>query len=619
MAIHRLKNSFTAGELSPMMYDRVDFDRYKNGCKKLYNAVCSTQGPAVRRPGTRFVYDLNSLGLDTSNPLVRHIPFIFNKDEAYVFIFYMHTDGNARIVFGASDASGVPGLVTYGDPAITECPPGTPVTPTPGEIVTVTLPAGWDIEGFDWAQSGDEMYFVQSGLQPHILIRHDSGGECWELLAKTFTDEPAEWESGTTGAGWPERVTFHQQRLVFAANTLKPQTVWMTEAGDFDSFSINSPLLDSDAVTFTLDSGTQNKIKWMVSGKTLNIGTLGNEWTVQGNDQSALTPDNILAQRQTNSGSEPNKPLLVGITTLFVERHGRTVNEFVYDYTYDSYKTSDMAILSPHVTEKYSIVDWSYQRTPDSIIWCIREDGDLLGITYQRQHKVVGWHHHDTRGEFKAITVIPGNTREDDLWFTVMRMVGGQPKYYVERMEEWFKEEEAEWGRFLDSHLTYYGAPASTIYGLEHLEGDTVDVLADGTVHPECIVTSGEITLNNDYSHVVVGLPYTTEIRPTLPDVSTRTGTSLSRVSRITDLSVDFYRTLGCYIGKYDQDSGETEEEIPFRKPGDLTGTAVPLFTGWMKMDFLEGFGVTTEYFVRQKQPLPLTIRAMVDAVEVFE
>jgi hypothetical protein len=392
----------------------------------------------------------------------------------------------------------------------------------------------------------------------------------------------------------------------------------MTEAGDFSSFAVSSPLVASDAVTFTLDSGTQNKIQWVASGKSLHIGTLGNEWTVTGNSQAALTPENILAQRQTNSGSETNKPLLVGITTLFVERHGRTVNEFVYDYTFDSYKTSDMAILSRHLTEEFSIVDWSYQQTPDSIIWCVREDGALLGITYQRQHQVVGWHQHDTEGEFKTVTVIPGNTREDDVWFVVAREVDEETVYYLEKLEDWFFSEDAVDGRFLDSHLVYDGTAASTISGLDHLEGLTIDVLADGTVHPPVTVTSGEITLNKAYSTVVCGLPYTSEVRPHLVPVETREGgSSLGRISRTTNVAIDFYKTLGGYVGRVDSVDGEKEEELPFRVPWNLTGQAVPLFTGWYTYSFPEGFDTGVDYFIRQKQPLPMTVRSVVDEVEV--
>lgn len=613
MPTYRIKHSFTAGELSPLMNDRVDFERYKNGCKKLENMFCATQGPAVRRPGFKFIYDLNRLGLDINNPQVRMIPFIFNEVQAYSMIFYRHTDGSVKMVLGTTTQAGEDGLVVYGAVPITECPPGTPVTPISGNIVTLTFPDDWDIENFDWAQSADEMYIAQSGLQPHIIKRWDH--ECWELVEITFTDQPADWSDEN---GWPERVTFHQQRLAFAANIIRRQTIWMSMAGDFEDFGINSPLVDSDAVTFTLDSGTQNKIQWMASGKALAVGTLGNEWTVVGNDRTALTPTNILAQKQTNNGSETNKPLLVGLTTLFIERHGRIVNEFVYDYTFDSYKTSDLAILSPHLTENYSVVDWTFQQAPDSIMWCVRADGQMLGITYQRQHKVVGWHRHNTEGEFKTITAIPGNTREDDVWVIIKRVIDGGDRYYVEKLSDWFTGEDAEDGRFLDSHIVYQGYPTATVSGLDHLVNMLVDVLADGTVHPQVTVSAtGQITLNTTYSHIVMGLPYISEVRPHLPDVTTQEGTSRGRMQRVTNVAIDVYKSLGMWIGRVDQEDGEYEEEVPYRVPGDLMGQAVPLFTGWKWLAFPEGFDREAEYFIRQKQPLPLTVRGVVDEVEV--
>ena len=352
-----------------------------------------TQGPATRRSGFRYIYDINSIGLDTTNPLVRLIPFTFNEDQAYALLFYMHTDGDIRMVIGDQE-----GLVVYSNPVPDFCPPipyevaytgigtydipidigasievevrhtaaddtetvlvettdytitinadptadtinvtGGPTdsagtldfylktTASPGDIVTLTFPTGWDIENFDWAQSADEIYIAQSGLPPHVIKRH--GHTCWEIVELTFTDQPVDWSDDY---GWPERVTFHQQRLVYAANLLKRQTVWMSKAGSFYDFGQSGTIVDSDAVSFTLDSGTQNKIVWMLSGKSLNIGTIGNEWTVTGSTRAALTPENILAQRQTNNGSEANKALMVGITTLFVEKYGRVINEFVY-------------------------------------------------------------------------------------------------------------------------------------------------------------------------------------------------------------------------------------------------------------------------------------------------
>lgn len=606
---YRFKHSFTTGEITPLLFDRVDFERYKNSCKKLYNAYCMSQGPVDRRPGLRFIYSLNDLGMDTSDPRVRMVPFIFNEIQAYTMVFFMHTDGSPRVVFFTGN-----GIITFDDPPITECPPGTPVTPTPGDVVQVILDDEWDIEGFDWSQSGDEVYIAQSGLNCRILRRYDP--YCWELIDKTFTDQPADWSDE---GGWPERVSFHQQRLVFAATATYRQKVWMSQAGDFDSFAISSPLLASDAVSFTLDAGSNDKIKWLSSTRILQIGTLGNEWTVQGNSSStAITPENIIAQRQTNSGSEPVNPLNVGPTTLFLEKHGRVINEFVFDYSYDSYKTSDMSILAPHMTEYNSIEQWAYQATPNSVIWCIRDDGDLIGITYQSQHQVVGWHHHHTEGEFKACTSIPGDTREDDMWFVVKREVEGEDRYYVEKLEDIFSGESAEEGRFLDSHLIYQGAPTSTISGLDHLIGVSVGILADGTVHPnEVVAADGSITLNDEYSTILVGYDYTSEVRPVLVEAQDTQGLSAGRTQTTTNIHIDFYRTLGGFIGRVDAEGNEQEEQLPFRTPLDLTGQQVPLFTGWYKYSFPEGFSSEVDYFIRQKQPLPMTIRSVVDEVKV--
>ena len=624
MPFFRLKHSFTAGELSPLMQDRIDFDRYRNGCKILENMFCATQGPAIRRPGFKFVYDLNTIGFDPVAAKIRMIPFIFNELQSYVMIFYQHTDGSKKLVFATTNQSGEDGLVLGSGTTCDDIDPVPPIIEV-DEVVALTLPAEWDIEHFDWAQSGDEMYIAQPDLQPHIIKRWDNA--CWELVAVSFTDQPTDWSDQN---GWPERVTFHQQRLVFASNLLRPQTVWLSKAGDFNDFGVSSPLEDADAVTFTLASGTQNKIKWIDSGKSLYIGTLGDEWTVEGNDRSSLTPTNILARKQTNNGSEDNKPLKVGLTTLFVERHGRSINEFVYDYTFDSYKTSDMSILSPHLTEFFSIVDWTYQQTPDSIIWSVRDDGVMLGITYQRQHKVVGWHRHITQGEFRATSCIPGTTREDDVWVTVKRQINTEvdetldpvyeDRFYLEKLEDWFKSEQAEDGRFLDSHLVYKGDPALVISGLTHLANMTVEILADGTVHPPVrVAPEGELLLNREYSHVVIGLPYTSEVRPHLADADVRDGSSRGRTQRITNIIIDLYRSLGMYIGRWDREDGEHEEEVPFRVPGDLLGQAVPLYSGWYELAFPEGFDREAEYFIRQKQPLPLTVRGVVDEVEVQE
>ena len=609
---HRLKHTFTAGELSERLGARLDFDRYKNGCKKLRNMTCQVQGPATRRPGLKFVYDLNNIYIDTDEARVRMIPFIFAEDQAYALIFFQAESGEIYMVVGTDD-----GLVLA---------EGTT------DVYALDLPVGFNIEEFDYAQSLDEMYIAQPDMQPIIIIRNAYNDWSWADL--TFDCFPDDWPHDpitstvvtdadyTATSNWPETVTFHQQRLMYGGNNSKPQSIWTSAAGDYLNFGDFDDVTcggvdDADGMSFRLDSGTMNRIKWLISAKVLAVGTVGNEWTVQGAGQAAMAPQSLLAQRQTNMGSEKVKPLMVGLSTLFVERHGRTINEFKYEYTTDSYETSDRSVLATHFTDYHSIKDWTFQQLPDQVIWMVREDGIMLGCTYQREHKVVGWHLHETEGEFQALTSIPGQNRTDEVWVVVKREIDGADHFYVERLEDEFTGTEASEGRFLDSHVVK--TPSGTeVSGLSHLEGMAVDILADGTVHPERTVSGGVITLDDTYTEVVVGLQYTSEVRPYLSDMPMQDGSSHGRMQRITYVDIDFFKTLGGYIGKYDSEDGETEEELVFRRPVDEMGVQVPLFTGIYHYEFLEGFDRVAEYFIRQKQPLPMTVRGVVDVVEVF-
>lgn len=608
MGIHRLKHTFTAGEISPMMADRVDFERHKDGCEELINAVCVTQGPADRRPGFRFIYDIGSLGQHATNKAIRLIPFVYDEVQAYVLIFFYMPGANVQMAVACDH-----GLVLNSG--------GT-------APYVLDIGANFNIYTLDYAQTGDDLYLADRNVAPRRITRlaHNN----WSYTALSIISAPISWAANN----WPERVTFHQQRLAFASTVLNKQTIWCSKAGSFLDFGISSPLLDSDAVTFTLASGEHNRIQWLQSSKALNVGTLGNEWTVLGGVSGALSPKagGVISTRQTSVGSEPYKPLMIGMTTLFVERHGRTISEFTYDYAYDSYKTSDITVLAPHLTESYSITTWAYQQTPDSIVWCTRSDGVLLGLTYQREHKVVGWHRHYTDGVFQAVCCIPGQSREDEVWVIVRRVIGGVNKYYLEKMAPRPIRGTSPVGLcYADSYVSYpsgyytnpmtqTGAATNTISGLTHLAGEEVTILADGLVHPPVTVTAGgEITLNDTYTNVIIGLPYETKITPHLPDISISTGTTLGRTQRITKLDIDLYKTLGGIIARTDADNGVFEEELLYREESDTVNAPAPLFTGWKLFDFFEGFNAKPTYSLIQRQPLPLTVRCVVDTIEVYE
>lgn len=684
--VFRLKQNFTSGVLSPLMWDRTDFERHKNGCQVLENMIVRTQGPTSRRSGFKFIYSLTALQIDPLDPQVRFVDFIFNERQSYVVVMFKHISGVTRAVFmtgdglvvgtgqtydkviesqftmpesGGSagdytssypdtytvnsltvlyvDTSGietelventdytyttVDGTLTLTvtkddmDGGSVECALAcTTPSVTVGDIVFIDMPTDFQLRDFDYAQSADYLYMAQSAIQVHALVR--TANDSWAVMAITMTNQPKDWSADL---GWPETITFFQQRLAFGGNTLRRQTIWLSRAGDYHNFGREgATLVDSDAVTFTLDSGTQNKIQWLQAVKQLHVGTLGNEWTVSGGSLQSVTPTNVLSLRQTNNGSERIKPLMVGLTTLFVERFARVINEFVFDYQYDSFKTSDITILAPQITEHAEVIAWDYQQTPDSIIWCIMDDGVMNALTYQRQHKVIGWHNHHTQGKFLEVACIPGNQREDDVFVAVEREVGGVKVHYLEKKAPQFKSKEAKDSRFLDSYVLYQGAPASVLKGLGHLEGLEIDVLVDGAVHPSMTVEGGQVDILFPGSDIIGGLGFVSEAKPCVPEIPTEQGTSLTRRQRISHLHVKLYDSLGMSVGKIDEEGIEHVEEQPFRVPTDFTGQALPLYNGVYKMTFMEGFDDEAQYFIRQTQPLPLTITSVVDEIHIEE
>lgn len=604
------KYNFSAGEISDLATDRQELDRTRNGCYEMRNAIVRTQGPATRRSGFAFTYSLSGLGLDPADQRVRLVPFIFNKLQSYVLVFFKHTSGKIRCVFATQS-----GLLVYPSPVPTECPTGHPITVTAGSIVYLDMPTGWSIDDFYYAQTGDFLYIAQSTLKPHAIKRY--GETCWTVEELTFANQPAEWSALN---GWPETVTFVQQRLAFAGTKTNRQTVWLSRSGDMHNFGkLGTTIVDSDAITFTLDSGTQDKIVWLKGTKNLHLGTIANEWTVTGNGQTAMTPvAGVLTESPTNQGSEPLMPLRIGMTLVFLEQHGRVVNEFLYDYNYDSYKSTDITILAPHLTEEKSIIRWTYQQTPNSIVWAVREDGALLGLTYQRQHGVVAWHQHDTDGEFLDVCAIPGQDREDDLWAAVKRNVNGVDVVYLEKKYPEFIGESVVNSRFLDSALVYSGASTNSITGLTHLIGKSVSVLADGSFHPNVTVSgTGSITLNRMATNVLVGLAYESVVSPILPEVQRADGSGLNRLERLLGAYISLYKSLGFMIRVRYSDGTVREFDKPFRRGSNPVDAPLPLFTGVYDIEGVLGTDRGIKVSIVQKQPLPLTIKSITLKTEV--
>lgn len=432
------------------------------------------------------------------------------------------------------------------------------------------------------------------------------------------------WAFGAWGSapGYPSHVTFFRNRLVFARAI--DRSLWFSVAGDYENFKDRDSggLITADsAITLTVESDDSNQIQYLVPAAALIIGTAGGEHTCsEQTDADPFGPANAKVVKASDFGSRGVQPVRVGESILFVQRSGRKLREISYDALQDGYKSLDMSVLAPHLVPKgKTIRQMAYQKEPHSILWVARDDGLLIGFTFNREQYTEppfgGWHRHPVGGSGIVESLVsvpsPGNDR-DDLWMVVRRTINGSTKRYVEYMEAEFEAGDDQADAFyVDCGLTYDGSPATTISGLGHLEGKTVDVLADGATHPQEVVASGAITLDRAASVVHVGLPCPAKLATMRTNAGAADGTAQGKTKRITRMKVRLLGTLGGKMGP-----SETElDEILFRSSGDAMDAAVPVYTGDKELPWRGGYEKDGVVWYVNDQPLPATLVAIMPTV----
>jgi len=421
--------------------------------------------------------------------------------------------------------------------------------------------------------------------------------------------------SDTTGH--PTCVTFFEQRLVFAGTTDQPQTVFFSKSGDYENMNENrgGTIADDDAIIYTIASNQVNAIRFMTATRTLIIGTAGGEFTVSGGGTDvAITPTNILIKKQSNHGAANLDAVSAGNATLFVQRAKRKVRELAYNFDVDGYLAPDMTILAEHITEG-GVTQMAYQQEPNSILWMVRNDGQLIGFTYQRDQQVTAWHRHIFGGVFgsgnavcESVSVIPTDDNEYQVYVIIKRTINSVTRRYVEYLNNFdFDETDDTTFNFLDSQLNYDGSATTTISGLDHLEGQSVSILANGATHPDKTVSSGSITLDRSSTKVKVGLSYTSLLQTMRLDAGSQDGTSQGRTKRIFDVTIRMYESIGVEVGP----DLSNMERIPFRSSADDMDSGLGVFTGDKEVEFRGNYETDGFVFVRQTQPLPLTILSL--------
>jgi len=438
-------NSFVSGEFSAKLDGRTDFEKYNSGCKTLENMLVHPQGAAARRVGTQHIASVKTAANKT-----RLIPFEFSTTQTYILEFgneyiRFYKDKGQILDSGSAYEISTPYLTaelfeikfaqsadvmylvhpnheamklsrtdhtawsldqvefTNGPylPINTTTTTLTPASASVGTGVNITASAVTGINGGAGFQTTDvgRLISFNSGIAKITARTNTTVVVCTITTAFANTDAKDDWKLGAFSdtTGHPSTVSFFEQRLVFAGTKDEPQTIYFSKSGDYENMTTGTNA--DDAMVYTIASNQVNKIRYLKAVRTLLIGTTGGEFSVtaDGTD-AAVTPTNITIKRQSSFGAANVDAQPAGNAVLFLQRAKRKIRELAYNYDSDGYVAPDLTILNETVT-KSGVTEMAYQQAPDSILWCVREDGVLAGLTYQRTDNVVAWHRHILGGK----------------------------------------------------------------------------------------------------------------------------------------------------------------------------------------------------------------------------
>ena len=398
--------------------------------------------------------------------------------------------------------------------------------------------------------------------------------------------------------GFPRTCTFHEGRLFFGGSKSLPNALFGSKIGDFFNFKTHEAL-DDDALFVTIATDSVNAITAMRSGRDLQIFTTDAEFFVPQADLDPITPSNLVVKNATRRGSKEGiKPVSAEGGTLFIQREGKALREFLFSDVDLNYQANNISLLSSHLLKS--------PRSMALRVATSTDDGDLLLITNDtdgtmgvfsilRSQNVVAPSEFITDGKFLDVAV-----DITDIYVVTERTINSATKRYVEMFDD---------QRTTDANIQYFSGATSpdqslpsntTCSNLSHLEGKTVDVVRDNFVLTDKTVSSGAITIDEaPTSFVEVGLPYTVEVKTLPAEPKLPSGVVVSRKRRILEATPILDRTQNVAINGFQC----VLESFPY-----TLGSVPTTFTGRKRIAPLLGYSDTAQITFTQTQPLFATV-----------
>jgi hypothetical protein len=479
--------------------------------------------------------------------------------------------------------------------------------------------------------------------------------------------------------GWPRSIIFHERRIGYGGNKYSPDSIWWSQVRNYNVLSVSTdsdptaPALAASPFTLTLASQELNLIQWMDSGKTVIVGTQGQEWVLDEIDPTVgWVPGNISATAQSAFGSSRMQPVRKGSELVFLNKAGDELKALVFNDVEKSYVDEPLQTLYDEFpksepagtvlqSRKIRYMAWDSSR---KTLWCVDTSGNLVGMTRDKTLGITTWHSHqlggydadDTgspggidvgggvltddpayvvcAGSVIALTVVPNPlTGIDDLWLVVKRKISGNMVYHVERMigknypyDTSYQLVTVGPGVIQTDasvmEINFYAAPtivAGVFTGLDHLEGESVI----GTAYN----TKGIFKMHG--SDVATGHSTIATLPPNFLNESTLCIMGLQYDTVVQPVRIEAGSQIGTSQAALKRihtltlrfyralsckigPDADTLETMIFREAATPMQNSPELFTG----DFLRSFDGTYDrdqyIYILQDQPLPFALAAIV-------
>ena len=649
-----IQTNFSTGELDPLLRARVDLTAYSNALEKATNVVCQPQGGIRRRPGSRYITALANSGAESAANGVRLVEFEFSTSDSYMLCFthnrmyifknrvlitningtgnpYLSTSGVGltgstlnnivwtqsadtlivvhpdvapiKIVRGTTDADWTAGAITFDS------------IPKYAFTVSVTNPAGTltpsAVSGKVTLTASSSVFVAGSvgqyvNAQPQgraKIVRYNSGTSVDAITEFPFFNTSAiangqwDYESGyeavwSSGKGWPRSVTFHEGRLYFGGSKSRPSTIWGSKVGLFFDFEATEGL-DDDAVEATLDTNTFNAIVDIISGRDLQVFTTGGEFYVPQSGLDPITPTNFFVKTASRNGTQQGvRVQQLESGTLFIQRQGKSLNEFAYTDTQATYVTQKISLLAGHLLKGPSRLALRRSVATDEndlLLMTNSNDGTMAVFSLLRAQNVIA------PSEFITVdgAYIDVSVDISTIYTVVRRNVNGANQFYVEVFDNDLFTDSAKSGTGVVSTVT-----------MSHLVTESVNILEDGAVQAnQTVPAGGTVTLPRaTAASYEIGLPIAVEARTMPVDLKLQTGTRLGFKKRIVEVNALVANTQHMKING---------TQIPFRAFGDILDEPVTEFTGTKVLHGILGYSQEAKITISQDIPLKMTLLGM--------